>query len=47
MPGVESEAAMDFLKDISSDPSSRICPECCVQLDGSEQLCPSCGTDLS
>ena len=47
MPGVESETAMDFLEDIASDPSSRICTECCAQLDGSEQFCPSCGTDLS
>jgi hypothetical protein len=47
MPGVESETAMDFLEDIAADPNSRICTECCVQLDGSEQFCPGCGTDLS
>lgn len=46
-PGVGSETAMDFLEDIASDPSNRICSECCAQLDGSEQFCPNCGTDLS
>jgi hypothetical protein len=45
--GVELKTAMDFLEDIASDPSSRICTECCAQLDETEQFCPSCGTDLS
>ena len=31
-PGVESETAMDFLEAIASNPSSRVCTECCAQL---------------
>lgn len=46
-PGVGLETAMDFLEDIASEPSNRICSECCAQLDGSEQFCPNCGTNLS
>lgn len=46
-PGVESETAMDFLEDIVSAPSNRICTDCFTQLDGSEQYCPNCGAELS
>jgi len=47
MPGVEAETAMDFLDEITSAPSERICIECAGLLDGSEQYCPGCGTDLT
>lgn len=47
MPGVESETAMDFLEDITSAPSNRVCVDCAALLDGSEQYCPSCGAELS
>lgn len=46
-PGAESQTAMDFLEDIASAPSNRICIECLHLLDGGESFCPNCGTDLS
>ena len=46
-PGVESRTAMDFLEDIATSPSNRICVECLHLLDGSESFCPNCGHELS
>jgi len=45
-PGAESQTAMDFLEDIATSPSSRICIECLQLLDGGESFCPNCGTEL-
>ena len=45
-PGVESRTAMDFLEDIATSPSNRICVECLHLLDGSESFCPNCGHEL-
>lgn len=44
--GAESQTAMDFLEDIASSPSNRICVECLVLLDGDECFCPNCGFEL-
>ncbi|AXR79925.1 Zn-ribbon domain containing protein (plasmid) [Natrarchaeobaculum sulfurireducens] len=46
-PGFESQTAMDFLEDIATSPSNRICVECLHLLDGDENFCPNCGNDLS
>ena len=46
-PGAESQTAMDFLEDIATSPSNRICVECLNLLDGDERFCPNCGHDLS
>jgi hypothetical protein len=46
-PGAESQTAMDFLEDIATSPSNRICVECLHLLDGEENFCPNCGHDLS
>jgi hypothetical protein len=45
-PGVESRTAMDFLEDIASAPSNRLCVECLHLLDGDETFCPNCGHEL-
>ena len=45
-PGAESQTAMDFLEDIATSPSNRICVECLHLLDGSETFCPDCGHEL-
>jgi hypothetical protein len=45
-PGVESRTAMDFLEDIATSPSNRICVECLHLLDGGETFCPNCGHEL-
>ena len=45
-PGAESQTAMDFLEDITTSPSKRICVECLHLLDGDENFCPNCGYDL-
>ena len=45
-PGAESQTAMDFLEDIATSPSNRICVECLHLLDGGESFCPNCGYDL-
>lgn len=45
-PGAESRTAMDFLEDIVSSPSNRVCVECLTLLDGDETFCPNCGHDL-
>lgn len=42
-PGAESQTAMDFLEDIATAPSNRICIECLSLLDGDENFCPNCG----
>lgn len=42
-PGAESQTAMDFLEDIATAPSNRICVECLSLLDGDENFCPNCG----
>lgn len=46
-PGAESQTAMDFLEDIATSPSNRICVECLSLLDGDENFCPECGHELS
>jgi len=46
-PGAESQTAMDFLEDIATSPSNRICVECLHLLDGDESFCPNCGYELS
>lgn len=46
-PGAEAQTSLDFLEDISTSPSNRICIECFTLLDGSESYCPSCGHNLS
>ncbi len=46
-PGAESKTAMDFLEDIATSPSNRICVECLSLLDGDENFCPDCGHELS
>ena len=45
-PGVEEQTAMDFLEDIATSPSNRICIECLQLLDGDERFCPTCGSEL-
>lgn len=45
-PGAESRTAMDFLEDIVSSPSNRVCVECLTLLDGDETFCPNCGHEL-
>ncbi len=45
-PGAESQTAMDFLEDVATSPSSRICIECLHLLDGDENFCPNCGNGL-
>jgi hypothetical protein len=45
-PGAESRTAMDFLEDIVSSPSNRVCLECLTLLDGDETFCPNCGHEL-
>lgn len=45
-PGAELQTAMDFLEDIASSPSNRICVMCLHLLDGGESFCPSCGSEL-
>lgn len=45
-PGAEGQTAMNFLEDVATSPSNRICVECLDLLDGDEYFCPSCGTDL-
>lgn len=45
-PGAESQTAMDFLEDVATSPSNRICVECLYLLDGDESFCPNCGHDL-
>lgn len=45
-PGAESRTAMDFLEDIATSPSNRICVGCLHLLDGSESFCPNCGEEL-
>ena len=44
--GAESQTAMDFLEDIATSPSNRICVECLHLLDGDESFCPNCGSGL-
>lgn len=46
-PGAESQTALDFLEDIATSPSNRICVACLHQLDGDESFCPNCGHELS
>ncbi|MFC6875259.1 zinc ribbon domain-containing protein [Halobellus marinus] len=46
-PGAESQTAMDFLEDIATSPSNRICVECLSLLEGDEIFCPNCGHKLS
>lgn len=46
-PGAESQTAMDFLEDIATAPSNRICVECLSLLDGDENFCPNCGYEFS
>jgi len=38
---------MDFLEDIATDPSNRLCVECLSLLDGDETFCPNCGLRIS
>ena len=45
-PGAESQTVMDFLEDIATAPSNRICVECLHLLDGGETFCPNCGHEL-
>ncbi|MGB9961621.1 zinc ribbon domain-containing protein [Halobacterium sp. MBLA0001] len=45
-PGVEDRTAMDFLEDIATPPSNRVCVECLHLLDGDERFCPNCGAEL-
>ena len=45
-PGAESQTAMDFLEDIATSPSNRICVECLSLLAGDENFCPNCGYEL-
>lgn len=45
-PGAESRTAIDFLEDIVSSPSNRVCIECLTLLDGDETFCPNCGHEL-
>lgn len=45
-PGADGQTAMDFLEDVATSPSNRICVECLHLLDGDEAFCPSCGTEL-
>jgi len=37
---------MDFLEDIATDPSNRLCVECLSLLDGDETFCPNCGYEF-
>lgn len=46
-PGAESQTAMDFLEDIATSPSNRICVECLSLLEDDENFCPNCGHELS
>lgn len=45
-PGAESLTAMDFLEDIATSPSNRICVKCLSLLDGDENFCPNCGYEF-
>ena len=45
-PGAEPQTAMDFLEDIATSPSNRICVECLHLLDGDESFCSNCGYEL-
>jgi len=45
-PDAESRTAIDFLDDVVSSPSNRVCVECLTLLDGDETFCPNCGHDL-
>jgi hypothetical protein len=45
-PGAESRTALDFLEDIATSPSNRVCVECLQLLDGDERFCPTCGSEL-
>lgn len=45
-PGAASQTAMDFLEDIATAPSNRICVECLSLLDSDETFCPNCGYEL-
>lgn len=45
-PGADSETAVNFLADIASSPTNRICVGCLHLVDGDENFCPSCGSEL-
>jgi hypothetical protein len=45
-PDAGPHAAMDFLEDIATSPSNRVCVECLHLLDGDESFCPNCGYEL-
>lgn len=45
-PDAKEQTSLDFLEDISTSPSNRICVECLHLLDGNESFCPNCGTGL-
>ncbi|OYR69694.1 zinc ribbon domain-containing protein, partial [Halorubrum ezzemoulense] len=45
-PGVASQTAMDFLEDIATRPSNRLCVKCLSLLDGGETFCPDCGREF-
>ncbi|NKE36534.1 zinc ribbon domain-containing protein [Natronococcus sp. JC468] len=45
-PGAASRTAMDFLEDIATSPSNRLCVDCLSLLDGDENFCPNCGCEL-
>lgn len=45
-PGAESETALDFLEELATSPSNRICVECLAMLGGTENFCPKCGHSL-
>lgn len=44
-PGAASKTAMDFLEDVATAPSNRICVDCLSLLNGDEHYCPNCGSD--
>jgi hypothetical protein len=45
-PGAGKQTSLDFLEDISTSPSNRICVDCLTLIDGKENFCPSCGHNL-
>lgn len=45
-PGAEPQTAMDFIEDIATSPSNRVCVSCLHQLAGDENFCPNCGCNL-
>lgn len=45
-PGVDERTAMDFLEDIATSPSNRVCVACLHLLAGDERFCPNCGAEL-